>query len=106
MRRLIAYTTKPTLWTRLARYLPVYQYELFYNNRVINGIIMPQIQSCLEKETSAGRGKTLADVALGDLRAEYNGGNAMRQHAEYISDFSAQIRLFMFAGHHATAQAM
>ncbi|KAK9786224.1 putative Cytochrome P450 [Seiridium cardinale] len=106
IRRLTTYVKKPNLITKLERCLPAYRHDVSHHGKVVNDILKPEIQARLDGAAQTSRRKTVVDLALQHIPAESDHKTGLRQRSEYIDVVLSQLKVFILAGHHTTAQAM
>ncbi|ETS76582.1 hypothetical protein PFICI_11969 [Pestalotiopsis fici W106-1] len=106
IRQLIQFVKKPNLASKLERWLPAYRYDVSRHTSIINNIMVPHIQSRIGREREPGRRKTVVDLCLKNIPTSTKGIDISRQRLEYIDVVLSQVKVFVLAGHHTTAQAI
>ncbi|KAI2603772.1 cytochrome P450 [Hypoxylon sp. NC1633] len=103
LRALISHVKGPTIWSELERWTPSYRRDVDRNSKTLRDSLLPQIQSRLQPDASSE--KTVIDLAVKEYKNEYGNEN-MLPGPDFIDTVISQLKLFMFAGHDTTAQAI
>ncbi|KAJ8123566.1 hypothetical protein O1611_g9556 [Lasiodiplodia mahajangana] len=109
IRQLITHVKGENIKTKLERMMPRYRRDVSLNTAIIDGILRPHIQSRFGSEAAGTNRKTVIDLALGQLGPESRvdaGNKPSPPSPEFVDTVISQLKLFIFAGHDTTSQAM
>ncbi|KAI0099195.1 cytochrome P450 [Nemania sp. FL0031] len=109
IRQLITHVKGENIKSRLERLMPGYRRDVSRNTAIIDGILRPHIQSRFGSEAADANRRTVIDLALGQFRLESKGDagdESPPPPPEFINTVISQLKLFIFAGHDTTSQAM
>ncbi|TGO81629.1 hypothetical protein BPOR_1076g00020 [Botrytis porri] len=106
MMQLIKYVKKPNLMSKLERWLPAYRNDVSHGTKTINDILVPHIQARIADKVKTDGRKTVVDLCLEHIPAESNEKKPVQASLEYIELVLSQVKVFILAGHHTTAQAI
>ncbi|KAJ8121460.1 hypothetical protein ONZ43_g2093 [Nemania bipapillata] len=106
IRRLTTHVKKPTLITKIERWLPAYRRDVSLHTKTINSILVPHIQARLARKPEVGGRQTVIDLCLKEISTELNEQKVARESSDYIDVVLSQVKVFILAGHHTTAQAI
>ncbi|KAI0179475.1 cytochrome P450 [Hypoxylon sp. FL1284] len=103
LQALIRCVNAPNIWSKLERWAPSYRRDVARNSKILRDSLLSQIKSHLQPDASSE--KTVIDLAVKEYKNEY--GDENRQPSpDFIDRVISQLKLFMFAGHDTTAQAI
>ncbi|KAI1819274.1 cytochrome P450 [Xylaria intraflava] len=109
MRHLNTYVKSENIRTKLQRMMPAYRRDVAVNTSIMDDILRPHIRSRAELDTRGTKQKTVIDLALGEIQRQ-NGkgiqGENTQSFQELVDIVISQLKLFVLAGHHTTAQAI
>ena len=91
---------------RLERLTPAYQYSVAHHSKTVNTILMSHVQERLAKEQENGDRKTVVDLCFKDSPEEFQDKKTSSGKSGYMDAVLSQVKVFILAGHHTTAQAM
>lgn len=106
MRHLNTYVKGENIVARLQRMMPTYRRDLAVHTGIIDNILRPYILSRTHVVSQDTKPKAVIDLALGIIRGEDPQQEFSQLSSELVDIVISQLKLFILAGHHTTAQAM
>ncbi|KAI1262859.1 cytochrome P450 [Xylariaceae sp. FL1019] len=109
MRQLNTYVNSESIKTRIQRIMPAYRRDLVANTGIIDNILRPYVLSRANADMHSTKTKSVIDLALGEIRLQSgnDGEDVSSQPSQDLVDIViSQLKLFLLAGHHTTAQAI
>lgn len=97
---------RDNIWSRLERWSPRYRRDIEVNGKIIRDVLIKQIKSRLAMGADAASQNSVVDLALKELRNESHNTTTLQPSSEFIEVVISHLKLFVFAGHDTTAQAM
>ncbi|KAI0140546.1 cytochrome P450 [Xylariaceae sp. FL1272] len=108
MRQLNTHVNSENIKTKIQRMMPAYRRDLAANTRIIDNILRPYVLSRANADMQSTKTKSVIDLALGEIRLQSGNDEDVSSppSQDLVDIVISQLKLFLLAGHHTTAQAI